>query len=50
MLYSSEMVMALHRSRLDEAETRRLSSRTRAARTRRRIDVMLLQARLIAAR
>ena len=50
MLYSSEMVMALHRSRLDEAETIRLSSRAKAARTRRRADVVLLQARPIAAR
>ena len=51
MLYSTEMVvMALHKSRVAEAEKRPLSSRAKAARSRRRVDVALLQARPVAAR
>jgi hypothetical protein len=50
MLYSTEVVMALHKSRANEAEKRRLGSRAKAARIRRRVDVALLQTRPVAAR
>jgi hypothetical protein len=50
MLYATETVMALHKSRMAEGRKQRLSSRAKAARSRRRDHVVPLQARPVAAR